>query len=86
MVVTSLLGLGFLAGLYAPTAQADFTFGEPVNTSVNDDMPSVSSDGLELHFQSGRAGGYGACDLWMARRAISPQARLERSIGLPFWR
>jgi len=43
--------------------------GPVVNSSVWDHAPRISADGLELHFSSTRAGGYGAEDLWVAKRA-----------------
>jgi hypothetical protein len=43
--------------------------GPVVNSSVWDHAPRISADGLELYFSSTRAGGYGAEDLWVARRA-----------------
>jgi Tol biopolymer transport system component len=55
-------------------ANADFTFGEPVNlgSTVNgpdhDQMPSISADGLELYFMSRRPGGSGDWDIWVSRR------------------
>ena len=55
-------------------AEADFTFGEPVNLgpTVNgpdhDQMPSISADGLELYFMSRRPGGSGDWDIWVSRR------------------
>ena len=54
--------------------RADFTFGEttnigaPVNTAYDEEMPSISADGLELYFQSRRPGGYCLFDLWVAKR------------------
>jgi Tol biopolymer transport system component/tetratricopeptide (TPR) repeat protein len=77
MVVTSLVGLGFLAGLDAP-ARADFTFGAPVN--IKSTFPSLnpapyefincfSADGLEVYFNSPRSGGQGGLDLWVYKRA-----------------
>jgi len=56
------------------SANADFTFGEPtnlgrpVNTSSGDAPDCFSSDGLEMYFDSGRPGGYGNWDIWVARR------------------
>jgi len=42
----------------------------PVVNSANDDMgPSISSDGLELYFQSNRPGGAGLDDIWVSKRA-----------------
>ena len=73
----SLLGLCVLSGLDAPPARADFTFGEPVN--VQSDFPFVdiatdsvdcfSADGLEMYFDSPRAGGQGDLDIWVSERA-----------------
>ncbi|MCL5279413.1 MAG: SMP-30/gluconolactonase/LRE family protein [Planctomycetes bacterium] len=84
MVLSSLLGLCFLAGPDVPTARADFTFGPRVNlgATVNspqgDGMPIASRDGLELYFCSDRPGGYGDWDIWMSKRA-----RMEDSWGPP---
>jgi len=77
MVVTSLVGLGFLAGLDAP-ARADFTFGAPLN--IQSTFPSLdptpdeyldcfSADGLEVYFGSVHKGGQGGADLWVYKRA-----------------
>ncbi|MFC1763827.1 hypothetical protein ACFL6U_17350 [Planctomycetota bacterium] len=66
-----ILVLAFAGG----SAQADFVFGEPlnlgptVNTSAHDTIPSISVDGLELYFESNRAGGSGNWDVWVATRA-----------------
>jgi Tol biopolymer transport system component len=67
--------VGFVAAIvFCGSANADFTFGEPVNlgSTVNssgfDCSPSVSTDGLELYFLSDRPGGYGNYDIWMATR------------------
>jgi serine/threonine protein kinase/Tol biopolymer transport system component len=55
------------------TVDADWgtpvNFGASVNTAADEIMPSVTADGLELYFTSGRPGGYGANDLWMMTRA-----------------
>jgi Tol biopolymer transport system component len=54
--------------------KADFTFGTPenlgppVNTSFNEGIPRISSDGLSLYFTSDRPGGFGERDLWVAKR------------------
>lgn len=42
--------------------------GPAVNGPNDDAMPSVSSDGLTLCFNSNRPGGYGRHDIWMATR------------------
>jgi hypothetical protein len=76
MVVTSCVGLCFLASLDALPARADFTFGEPVdlgpriNHPVTDGFgqgfPCISPDGLELYFcRSVPGAGY---DIFVARR------------------
>jgi tetratricopeptide (TPR) repeat protein len=54
-------------------AIAGFIFGEPVNLgSINSEAvesgPSLSVDGLELHFQSDRLGGHGGGDIWVTTR------------------
>jgi len=56
------------------SANADFTFGgrtnlgPGINSSDNEYGPSISSDGLEFYFSSGRSGGYGGDDLWVCKR------------------
>ncbi len=58
----------------AGTANADFTFGDPVNlgpvanSEYDDQLPCISADGLELYFMSRRPGGVGDWDIWVARR------------------
>jgi hypothetical protein len=61
--------------LTAASANADFTFGEPVNlgsvvngSSSSEAICCVSSDGLEMYIESDRAGGYGDWDLWVLKR------------------
>jgi len=55
-------------------ADADFTFGEPVNlgalvnTSYRDGLACTSADGLSLFLSSQRPEGYGGWDLWRAKR------------------
>ena len=62
--------------LVAKVTKADFTFGEPtnlgptLNSSYGEAFLSISADGLELYFTAyNRAGGYGADDIWVTRRA-----------------
>jgi hypothetical protein len=43
--------------------------GPTVNTSAQDGQPSLSADRKTLIFQSNRAGGFGASDLWMTTRS-----------------
>jgi len=42
--------------------------GPVVNSSVRDEHPSISADGLSLYFGSNRSGGSGAEDLWVTTR------------------
>ncbi|MCX5645258.1 MAG: hypothetical protein NTZ17_11340 [Phycisphaerae bacterium] len=44
--------------------------GPKVNSGSTDCEPWISADGLELYFGSYR-GGYGACDIWVTRRATT---------------
>jgi len=43
--------------------------GLTVNSSANDNAPSISADGLSLYFSSGRSGGHGDRDLWVTTRS-----------------
>lgn len=43
--------------------------GSPVNSEAGDGRPSLSWDGTELYFMSGRPGGLGAFDVYVTRRA-----------------
>jgi len=65
-------GLG-LADLYISTKNSNGTFGPPtllseLSSPSNDQRPSIRRDGLEVFFYSGRPGGVGANDLWVATR------------------
>jgi len=57
--------------------QGDFSFGEPVNlgSTINswdyEYDPDISTDGLELYFQSPRSGGYGDYDIYVAMRTTT---------------
>lgn len=72
-----LLMASILVMMGSGVAQADFTFGEPVN--IQSDFPFVdpatewifcfSSDELEVYFVSPRAGGQGDGDIWVSKRA-----------------
>ena len=48
--------------------ETPINLGAPVNTPSNDFAPNVSIDGHLLFWASGRAGTFGAADLWMSRR------------------
>ena len=45
------------------------SLGEPVNSPSSEMGPSLSPDGLLLYFSSGREGGEGSADIWVAERA-----------------
>lgn len=47
---------------------APVNLGTTINTGANEQGPQLSNDGLSLFFGSDRAGGFGAFDLWVARR------------------
>ncbi len=42
--------------------------GPSINTASNELHPAISADGLSLFFSSGRPGGFGGSDLWVAQR------------------
>ncbi len=71
---TILLVVVTALGLVPEVANADFTFGEPVNlgppfnTSSHDLNFFLSADGLELYVSSDRPGGLGYLDMWHSRR------------------
>jgi len=52
----------------APWGQA-VNMGPKVNTPKDDGCPRVTSDNLELYFNSNRPGGYGNGDIYVCRRA-----------------
>ena len=68
------LVLGTALALAVAVANADYTFGEPVNlgptvnTGYDEVGQSISADGLSFYFSSERGGGYGDWDLWRATR------------------
>lgn len=60
--------------IYRSTQQADGDFAAPqpvagLNTSANEFRPNVRKDGREIVFDSDRAGGLGATDIYAATRA-----------------
>ncbi|HVM30105.1 MAG TPA: hypothetical protein VM305_04970 [Candidatus Limnocylindrales bacterium] len=60
--------------IYRSVQQADGSFAAAtavaeLNTTANDFRPNVRRDGLEIVFDSDRAGGYGATDLYAATRS-----------------
>ena len=80
--------VGFVAGIVfgGQHVKADFTFGEPVNLELvipiidaaDEDIVSLSSDGLEMYIESFRSGGQGDLDIWVLRRNS-----IEGDWGLP---
>ena len=48
--------------------------GSVVNSSIRDDTPKLTSDGLELYFVSNRSGGRGQADIWVASRPTTTDA------------
>ena len=73
LVVVGVVAAVMLTG--GRIANADFIFGEvtnlgpEVNGQYDEQMPSISADGLELYFMSRRSGGYFNWDIWVAKRA-----------------
>jgi Tol biopolymer transport system component len=54
--------------------QTPVNLGATINSSAGDASPSVSADGLELYFDSGRPGGQGNGDIWVTTRARTSDA------------
>lgn len=48
---------------------APVNLGPVVNSTANDNNPSLSADELTMYFASNRPGGFGDTDVWMTRRA-----------------
>ncbi len=96
MSLICLLGLG-----HAALAEGSaVVFGEPVNlgpdinSATREGSPRISSDGLELYFNSNRPGGSGGQDIWVSRRAaldapwgpatnLGPSVNSEANEGAP---
>lgn len=69
---------------------APVNLGEPVNSEADEAFPCVSQDGLELYFDSGRSGGYGDWDLWVAKRSTTDESwgdpvNLGEAINTPLY-
>ena len=85
MLLLAVLACVVLTNAYV--AKADFTFGAvtnlgpPVNTSFNEGLQMISSNGLSLYFTSNRSGGFGERDLWVAKR-ISIEDEWEPAINI----
>lgn len=53
---------------------APVNLGPPVNTALVENGPSISRDGLTLHFQcTDCPGGFGGTDIWVSQRASSDE-------------
>jgi len=72
-----LVGFVAVVMLSGESANADFTFGEPVNlgptvnSSSREEEAGISSDGLSIYYCSRRSGGYGGFDMWVTTRATT---------------
>jgi len=74
-----LLACGPESGPAAPKLQAmsfansewsePVNLGAPINSAANEMNSALSADELSLYFVSNRAGGLGAADIWVSRRA-----------------
>lgn len=69
---------GGLSDIYVSPFDGD-SFGAPsavgaLNTDASDSRPNLRRDGLEIFFDSDRAGGLGAIDLWTSTRATTSDA------------
>src|SRR5690242_18597233 len=51
-----------------PIWSTPINLGPVINSSANDQQPSVSPDGLSLYFTSNRAGGVGGFDMYVSHR------------------
>ena len=52
---------------------APVNLGLPISSSYGDGNPDISADGLTLFFNSGRPGGRGGGDMWLATRATTDE-------------
>ena len=58
--------------------------GVVVNSTMRDENPMLTADGLSLYFASDRPGGLGATDIWVTRRASHDSPWEEpRNLGPP---
>jgi hypothetical protein len=62
------LWISIRSGLNEPW-QPPVNLGPTVNSTSGDASPSISSNALELFFDSGRPGGQGSGDIWVTTRA-----------------
>jgi hypothetical protein len=75
--------------IYGSTLQADGSFSAPalvpnLSTNLNDLMPTISENGLELYLTSNRVGGLGGLDIWTSiRSATSEPWSAPVNVGAP---
>lgn len=77
LLLTALWLATILVTMAGEDAKADATFGKPVDVELTipvldgktDFVGTPSADGLEMYFDSDRAGGHGRLDIWVLRRA-----------------
>jgi hypothetical protein len=63
---------------------APVNLGSMLNSSSDESMPSITSDGMELYFQSDRPGGSGNSDLWVSKlEQIELRQGIELAWGTP---
>src|SRR2546426_8181165 len=80
-VLLSLSGCGVESGPLTSPIRADrfassewsepVNLGSIINTTFNEQGPSLSNDELSLYFGSDRPGGFGGFDIWVSRRACT---------------
>lgn len=74
-----LLAVFLWALMWVGVSRADFVFGPPVslglpvNSSSGEGADCLSTDGLELYFDSTRPGGMGEWDIWVVKRTAADQ-------------
>src|SRR4029450_3427331 len=63
---------------------APINLGSVINSDAAEQAPAISPDGLALYYLSTRAGGIGANDLWVSRRATRNAAwEAPKNLGAP---
>src|SRR5262245_56286579 len=94
LIVAGLAALIFACGDDAdadPFANATFSdwsapinLGSVINSDAAEQAPAISPDGLALYYLSTRAGGIGANDIWVSRRATRHAAwEAPKNLGAP---
>ena len=63
---------------------APINLGSVINSDAAEQAPAISPDGLALYYLSTRAGGIGANDIWVSRRATRNAAwEAPKNLGAP---